>query len=303
MFFERGLGWRPHWSHTNLKRRVPSRRSGIYSTQFSALPSCSWIGWQGLLSGGHGEAARVNHRLPRIEETIPITEWYTSASPGDPPSRRRRIRSTWFEDRESFKDLTKPLPDGWTRHVAPKHATDDELCLYPDRCGEFLFKHSDMPNTDCEYWYYPFPVTNIQESTRGFTPDQTPFIFCETKKTQLWACQSGDKNILNLRNGSKAEIGDLHLHNEQQRQLFPEAIADDELGEPVQLVAIYRSRVYLKPFDKRKQRYTGPQEVVDRYTVLWVKEENGVAYRLASGSVGKDAWEELELEDISLVLG
>ncbi|KAI9787265.1 MAG: hypothetical protein M1816_007679 [Peltula sp. TS41687] len=303
MFFESGLCWRPYWSHVELKRRTSSGRSSIARSSPSALPSWSWIGWQGLLSGGDGEAARINDRSSCIGETIPITQWYTSSSPNDPPSRRRKIRSTWFENRDSFKDLSRPLPVGWTRHKAPQQLEDEEPHLYPDGCGEYIFSHCNMPDKDCEFWYYPFPVADIQESTPTCTPEQTPYVFCETKRAQLWAVQSGDENIVDLQSESCAEIGLLRLHNEQQRKLFPQTTADDPLGKPVELVAICRSRYYQNTWNEERRRYTYPQWTDEHYNVLWIEEKDGVAYRLASGSVEKDAWEELDLEDMSLILG
>lgn len=44
-------------------------------------------------------------------------------------------------------------------------------------------------------------------------------------------------------------------------------------------------------------------DIRETYEVLWVEWEDGVAYRLASGRVAKEAWEEADLEDVSLVLG
>lgn len=305
MYFDLGLCWRPYWNGSELKRRTPLGRSSITRSSPSVLPSWSWIGWQGLLRSGYNEAARINDRLNYIEETIPITQWYTSSSLNDPPSRRRRIRSTWFENRDSFKDLSRPLPVGWTRHKAPQQSKDEKPHLYPDRCGEYIFSHCNMPDKDCEFWYYPFPVADIQESTPTCISEQTPYLFCDTKRTQLWAVQSGDGNILDLRSESCAKIGLLHLHNEQQRKLFPQITADDPLGKPVEIVAICRSRGYgySKTWSEEQLYYTYPLWTKEHYRVLWIEEKDGVAYRLASGSVEKDAWEKLDLEDTSLILG
>ena len=304
-FFDRCLGWCPYWTRIDLKRRTQSNRITVNQLSASALPSWSWIGWQGLVGNYNGEAIRTNDRQTFIDETIPITEWFTSDLSSDPLSRRRRIRSTWFENRDTFKDLTRPLPTGWTRHKAPPQSVEDKSRLYPDGCSEYIFKHCDMPENDREfYYYYPFPVTDIHESTPRFNPKQTAYIFCETKKTHLWAHQAGDNNILELRNEHCTKVGQLHLHNEQQRHLFPKSIASNTLGRPVDLVAIYRSRIYSKIWSKeQKKRYGHPIKIEEKYTILWVEEKDGVSYRLASGTVGREAWEELDLKDISLVLG
>ena len=301
MLFDRQLGWKPQWSHTNLRRRVQSDRPSSSQLSHLGLPSWSWIGWQGMTANGYGEAARINDRQSWIEETIPITKWYTSSSPSGSPLRR--IRSTWFEDRDVFKDMAKPLPVGWTRH---KMLADDsdvgEPRLYPDGCNGYFFEHRNMPDDDCKYWYFPFPVTDIQESTPPFTSDQTSYIFCETKRARLWAHQAGDENLLYICDQAGRKIGSLHLHNQGQLERFPKTVADDSPGMQIELVAIYRSRRYEKTWNEEQERYTYPQIIKESYEVLWVEWVDGVAYRLASGHVGKADWEESDLEDVSLIL-
>lgn len=64
--------------------------------------------------------------------------------------------------------------------------------------------------------------------------------------------------------------------------------ADDAGGILIDLTAIYRSREY--GIDKfwDEDAY-GPQTVDERYWVLWLEWIDGIAYRLAIGSVDKDA--------------
>ncbi|KAI1455344.1 heterokaryon incompatibility protein-domain-containing protein [Annulohypoxylon moriforme] len=316
MFFDRALGWRPCWKQVNLRRRVASERSFDSKLNPSQLPSWSWIGWQGLLTGGYGEAARINNRQNYIEETFPITEWYTAGSPTAAASERRRIRSTWFTDRESYKDFSKPLPPGWTRHDTSTQAPfRGDPFLYPDGCGEYIFKHEAMtdPDTETNAWYYPFPVANISESTPPVHVEQTEYLFCETQRARLWArrLESDDPyqgmNVLQLVDAEETPVGVLHCHNQEQAAGFPEVVEDDEahgempLGKQVELVAIYRSKVYLKIRDE-EMKVKGIK-ASERIAVLWVEWLDGVAYRLASGHVGKEAWSKLPLEDISLTLG
>ena len=174
--------------------------------------------------------------------------------------------------------------------------------LYPDGCNGYVFEHCNMPDDDCKYWYFPFPVTDIQESTPPFTPDQTSYIFCETKRARLWAHQAGDENLLNICDKAGRRIGSLHLHNQRQLKPFPKTVADDTPGMQIELVAIYRSRRYENTWNEEQERYTYPQKVKESYEVLWVEWVDGVAYRLASGHVWKADWEESDLEDVSLIL-
>ena len=309
MLFDRALGWKPYWGHINLRRRAQSDRPDSSRLSHLSLPSWSWIGWQGMVTHGYGEAARINDLDDWIEETTPITEWYTSSSPSGSPLRR--IRSTWFENRDSFKDFTKPLPAGWTRHkVLTNDSSEGEARLYPDGCNGHIFKHRNMPDNDCDSFYFPFPVTDIQESTPPFIPDQTSYIFCETKRARLWAHQAENDeelhelnaNIVKICNKGGRSIGELHLHNEGQLEHFPKTVTNDAPAMPIELVAIYRSRTYAKTFDKEQKRYTYPHTVAESYQVLWVEWVDGVAYRLASGHVGKADWEDSDLEDVSLIL-
>lgn len=306
MFFDRGLGWKPHWSHINLRRRVQSERARGERLPLSALPSWSWIGWQGLTFMSHGEASRINDRSPSIEETTPITQWYTGSSPSG--SQLRKIRSTWFEDRDHYKNFTNPLPQGWTSHRIDAEDEQNAIGprLWPDGCGGQVFKHYNMvgiENDGCDSWYYPFPVTNIEQSTPLFTPEQTPYLFCKTNKCRLWGFQTGDYNVVDLCTASGDRVGSLHLHNQDQLDLFPQKQADDTPGLMVDLVAIYRSKTYHLSWDKEQERYTLPQWTSENYTVLWVEWKEDVAYRLASGSVKKARWEELDLLEVDLVLG
>ncbi|XHG09744.1 hypothetical protein AWENTII_012786 [Aspergillus wentii] len=283
MLFDRALGWKPHWSHTNLRRRRQSKKSSNIQL---ALPSWSWAGWQGMVHTS-AEAANINHRQDTISETIPITEWYTSKSPSDSPLRR--IRSTWYENRDSYKDFTKPLPAGWTRYDVPAdRMAEDQPWLHPDGCGDYFFKYSGMPEEDyCHSWYFPFPVPDIQDCTPPFSPEQTTYLFCKTKKAHIWAKRSGKYNILNLCTRAGDEIGKLHLHNEEQLALFPENVADGEPGTQVELVAIYRLKLYAKTFNMEEEKCTFPLRSWERYEVLWVEWKEGVAYRLAIGHVQK----------------
>lgn len=309
MFFERGLGWSPYWFHTDIRRRIPSERPADKRLSQSELPSWSWIGWQGMVNPfGHGEAARINDRSNWIEETFPITQWYTSNSPSDPPENRRRIRPTWFENRDTYKDMEKPLPPGWSRHDAPATGKfRSEPHLHPDGCGEYIFKHTAMPDRDTgnEAWYYPFPVAAIENSTPPFTPEQTSYLFCNTWGVRLWGQRTGKsrENTAVLYNSFGKAVGSLHLHHKDDLSLFPDTDSEDAPGLPVDLVVLYKSRQYSKTWNAQKETYELPLKKEDMYKVLWVEWKEGIAYRLASGVVWAKEWEKLDPQTVDLVLG
>ncbi|TGO07639.1 hypothetical protein BTUL_0258g00170 [Botrytis tulipae] len=305
MFFERGLGWSPIWTHTNIRRLNFSKRFKKDRPSQAGLPSWSWVSWHGLLNiFAYGEAARINDRQKMIEETIPITKWYTSNSSSDFPENRRRIRSTWFENRDNYKDFAKPLATGWSCHDAPDTGSfRGEPHLYPDGCGKYVFKHVNMPDSDIGSWYYPFPVPDIHNSTPPVTPEQTSYLFCKTWRARLWGRQASGGNIAIIFNSSGEDIGSLHLHNKAALSLFPTINSEEIHGLPVDLIALYKSRVYSKTWNADKKIYDHPFRREDEYKVLWVEWKGGVAYRLASGEVKAEEWEKLDPEKIDLILG
>ncbi|KAI1771684.1 heterokaryon incompatibility protein-domain-containing protein [Hypoxylon cercidicola] len=312
MFFDCALGWRPaflkyvedRWR--NLRRRTPSQRPIDGQLHPSQLPSWSWIGWQGHVD--LDETARVlADQVGIYKETFPITEWYTAESPTASASERRHIRSTWFTDRESYKDPNTPLPPGWTRHERSTQLK--KICVYPDGCGEFIFKHEAIP---AQEWYYPFPVPTISESTPPCMFEQTAYLFCETQRTQLWARREGfglSSNTVRLLDDDNVKVGSLYCHNKLQLEGILYAAEDSErqgevpLGKQVDLIAVSRYKEYTRRYGTRVWGDEIPQATSENIVVLWVEWVDGVAYRLASGEVEKEAWDKLALENISLILG
>ncbi|KAF5672042.1 hypothetical protein FHETE_3914 [Fusarium heterosporum] len=277
MFFDHSLCWRPYFSR-ELERRVLSTRPIEDRFISSDLPSWSWLGWKGSINTCNDTAIRVNKRQSSIEEAFPITEWYASNSPTCPQAKRRRIRSTWYENRDVYKDFTKPMPPGWSRRdVAAQPPPQSEPRLYPEGCDRYVFKHESMPEHNGEplEWFYPFPVHEIQVSTPPSVPEQTQFLFCETVQAQL--------------SGYRLNTGNVDFPDDWEFRLY------DGVGNHVGK---------LHPtWDANKKEYTSQITKQDFYLVLWIEWVNGVAYRLASGKVGTLEWESLNLENISLVLG
>ena len=317
MLFDSALAWQPQWSHTSLRKRKTSGKPSHISFTATDLPTWSWVAWQGMFTFHYGEAVRVNDRQNWIKEVSPITEWYTSSAPSGQP--RRRIRSTWFEQRDRRKDAKQPLPAGWTRLPAP--VTDrfgNEPMLYPDGCGQYLYQHHAMPDDDCDTWYYPFDVPDIQLSTPYFVPEQTRYIFSKTWKASVWSHRAhvgpghSLDHVLTLRKSvNEPGIGVLHLQTDEQLQLWPVPASKDdtemgskaELGRTIEVVAINHCVRYSKTFNEDAERYDHPLVREERVTVLWVEWENEVAYRLACGHINKAAWNSLEPEALDLVLG
>jgi hypothetical protein len=308
MFFEAALSWRPQWDHTNLRRRVPSENPNPGQLQPCILPSWSWAGWEGLVDISQYEAGPANPRAWWIKETIPITTWYACSSPTT--LQKRRIKNSWFETREAYKDFDKPLPPGWTRHTIPE-AVDlgegkDDVLLHPEGCDRYVFRHENMATDDKDHehpWHWPFPVPDIQESTQPFMPEQTSYLYCDTQRARVRAFKADEGNKATLYSSQDKVIGTLRLHNEEQLQRFPSPNDGWAAAIDVELIAICRTRYYSKTFDEQLGSYRRPIKTWEDYTVLWVEWDDGIAYRLGIGQVHKVDWEAMSLEDIPLVLG
>ncbi|KAF4503256.1 heterokaryon incompatibility [Fusarium agapanthi] len=229
---EHSLCWRASGTK-GLQRRIASSRPIESRFEYFHLPSWSWLGCKGSVHDCSQTGIRVGSNYTceeeYVEEAFPITEWYTSSSPTNPREQRRRIRPTWFENREEYKDLSKPMPPGWNRLLAPT----SEPRIYPDGCSKYLFQHESMLQTygRRSEWYYPFPVSEIKESTPPFMPEQTPYLFCETAQARLSGYQQDSDKLYFLwdneaklcdRDRLGKVIGKLHLPNEEMRDRFPE---------------------------------------------------------------------------------
>ncbi|KAL4730852.1 hypothetical protein ACLX1H_002894 [Fusarium chlamydosporum] len=306
MFFEHSLGWRGR----NLRRRVQSGRPAENRFEFSGLPSWSWLSWKGFIAWRNQTAVRI--RSNPIEEAFPITAWYTSEFPSDPPERRRRIQSAWYDKRDGFKDFTKPMPSGWSRReVATGTSSKSEPHPHPDGCDKYVFQHESIS----EYygrpleWYYPFPVDEVKASTPLCMPNQTQYLFCETFQAQLSGYQQvPDRWEYSIQPEAKLcnkygkVIGKLDLNDEDSTNRFPEVIDTANIGLQVDVIAICKLKRYTK-MEREGAMLDLPQTTKDLYLVLWVEWKDGIAYRHASGEVIAEEWEKLDLEKISLILG
>lgn len=332
MLFDCALAWRPNEliRPNPLRRRTPSQRPIDEQLHPSQLPSWSWVGWQGHIEIGRFESAQYNES---IQETIPITKWYTADSPTS--EERRLIESTWFTNRQSYKNPDTPLPPGWTRHELSEQ-DKERLVVHPDGCGEVIFKHEAWPEAE---WLYPFPVSDISDSTPPVVLEQTAYLFCETQQACLRGCRTkGYKGYcvyVELRDDKNGIVGDLDYHNDEQLEGFPVIMGyskwedsedsewedieweDDEedgehyggvpLGKKIDLVAISQYKFYeLDKLGEPGEPGAYPERAMqtsEHIAVLWVEWKDGVAYRLASGKVEKEAWYKLPRKDISLILG
>lgn len=115
------------------------------------------------------------------------------------------------------------------------------------------------------------------------------------EKTEVWA------NDRDLRAG-KSRIGRMWLHHPGQFDEEASGIENGYRGTAfVDVVAISRSTFSGRSDGKDEDGE--PLPLKDRINILWVKWEQGIAYRVASGFVNEEDWNQLDREEIDLVLG
>jgi hypothetical protein len=326
-FFEIGLTWRPY-SYSGLggrvervcrlRRRFPLGYEPL-STIPSEMPSWSWTAWQGGFVFGLHEVVRLDKTrfaLGTFCETSPITEWYAGNEPSSP--NRRKIASDWYADRMNAEDQGKPLPEGWTR-VETRVAFKGHFRGLSKGNGDFLwppieywrpivYRHQSGATDEPTFWYYPFRMPRINDSTPFVVPEQTRYLFCKTWKASVLLCgrsESLDAELWaddsDLREGS-SRIGRVWLHNAEHFEEETNVVAGaGRRTDLIDVVAISRASYRGRCLSFEEDEESGPPK--DRVNVLWVKWTQNIAYRVASGYINEEDWRCLNLEEIDLVLG
>ena len=328
-FFDIGLGWRPYPYHTRYsgdsmieqrcrRRRRPTLDGESYSIAPAAseMPSWSWTAWQGGISIGLNEVAQVVNNPYRVFcETSPITEWFTGGEPSS--SDRRRIKYDWHIDRSNVDNQDQVLSESWTQMEAVKFDRLGSRGMPPESIfwRPIIYQRQGVKTREPTFWYYPFRMPEMNDSIPFEIPEQTRYLFCKTWKASVLLCDRRDRdktressldmelwaNDPELRVG-RSRIGRIWLHNAEQFEEETDAVTNaDGRTASIDVVAISRSsssgRIH------GQEVFGEPWPLKDRINVLWVKWEQGIAYRVASGFVNEEDWVCLELEEVGLVLG
>ncbi|KAI0509252.1 heterokaryon incompatibility protein-domain-containing protein [Xylaria bambusicola] len=286
--FDAALMWRVGGPRRPTRRRIASKKSSTVSL----LPSWSWVGWQtpSLLMAPNENLAMLGLEACR---TIPITQWFTHDSPHS--DSKRPIESKWFSFRKSMEISPASLPSGWWRY---EDGTRDGLpSNVVNKLGynpRYFYCHKEIAGIK---YYLPFPISTNYKDQIPWSPRQTPFISCKTKRGWFKARREGLYDPLNTEfmlssSDGFDDCGRLESHTAIDTLLA--ATASGQLT--VELVAIC-SQILISfhmfmDLDWHKV-----------YGVLWVEWVDGVAYRRGSGVVYKEAWEAHDLEDVDLILG
>ncbi|KAH8673184.1 heterokaryon incompatibility protein-domain-containing protein, partial [Ilyonectria robusta] len=292
--FDSALMWRTSLT-TEMTRREDSGRTNLLDCA-SPLPSWSWISWECFaMAIVTEETFTVGSRGSR---TMPITQWYTHATPDATVKVKRPIQANWFRLAEKFKASGYEVPEGWTReeYEETKHNPGEHKGRDPPHgLGKYIYRPVDVPD---QYFWLPVPKRTVGETAEPFNPPQTPYISCRTWRGWFAAARIpnskfSDNEIAYERHKLEAGLldhqgnycGRLNLHTTDDISLFPEA--DSDVDFKVELVAICR-----------REEIGGE----NRYCVLWVEWVAGVAYRKASGTVNEHTWDKHGVEEVDLIL-
>jgi hypothetical protein len=113
---------------------------------------------------------------------------------------------------------------------------------------------------------------------------------------------STNRLAVSLGDGSGRWAGALQLHDSGEN-------GENLVGSSLELISISEGFAYnARTWGHYLVEWSWPERPKEGlkysfYNVLWIKWEDGIAYRKGVGRVEKDAWESLELETIEVTLG
>lgn len=208
---------------------------------------------------------------------------------------------------DTTKDDTKrddeEVEDGATEEDAAKNdiynKSQDTVIATP-----YYYSHDSAPGI--KFWH-PVPIS-VGLEERVTNPIHGRLLCASTRRGRLWVttARSGspveveveDPNVDGLLVDIEGKIvGILWISDTEDRQLVVRYERQpNEAGYPCELVAISKGNVFACPLEPEKETFIF-------YNVLWIKWEDGIAYRRGVGRVKRKIWESMELEDVDLVLG
>jgi hypothetical protein len=310
LYFDVALLWLPE--KPGAKRKKSSGKSSSMAAP-AHLPSWSWMGWDMDLEFKLKQVWKQQCFEAHRESgnyIVPILNWFTMRTPDSRPEDRRRIRSEWFDYKCRSRVPGKPLPSGWSRHQTILDADGKERAkdrIRQSESGQPYFTHDAFPERQ---FLYPLPIPPPNSSRT--MPEQTPYLYTMTSSISLFADgkrKESFNNTTNIRTSDERWVGILSVHSDEE---FAEMGYAPAPGTEIDLVAISRgfcwgsarSEMLLGEYEP-KGITLGETDTYDYWIVLYVKWENGVAYRRGLGYVLSDVWEkETEgKEPIELILG
>jgi hypothetical protein len=310
MFFDVALLWQ---AGEDLKRRSSSVASATTLPE-SLLPSWSWMGWHGERKDRSwscaNEFVKMNYlgdyKMTNVR-TIKILDWYTGSADAS-RQQWRKIPVTWRKYAHLFNNDTDSVPPGWTRHAFdPRTLSDAEKQGAPDKLSvTTIYKH-DSDEISEFWWSVP---TAGEHAAENVLPPQTDFLFFTTSRAWFYCARDVKKWRLgaSLRDKDGRWVGYMNFHDQDALDALPKFDAASFTGHLLEVVAISRGyalhRVSCDGLDELTLgEYPKVSDRYEYYNLLWIKWENGVAYRHGLGRVLKSIWESQGLETVEVVLG
>ncbi|KAI3397266.1 hypothetical protein diail_11065 [Diaporthe ilicicola] len=317
------------WTHAEGARR----RSASSGSSQSPIPSWTWAGWIGQTRMEIWPSATYikdpyEPRNPWFRRflTIPMLEWSyrTDRDSSGLPIPRQNSAHIYRQD---FMGKAQGLPRGWkyeresfgptTRYEYKKrnHPGTSWALTTP-----YFYSHEAAPGV--KFWH-PVPISSDQPTGASFSSINGRLLSAKTQGGRLWVAHASDGidvvKHLTLQGGrhrmairlfgadvnvetvvvdkERKVVGDLYIDDHDDRNLVKSYVRKPgEAGYTCELVAISKGNDFTDPMEPAKETFTF-------YNVLWIKWEDGIAYRRGVGRVEKETWESMELQDVDLVLG
>ncbi|KAF2092949.1 HET-domain-containing protein [Rhizodiscina lignyota] len=296
MFFDAALLWQPYSSLTRRKHYEES------STPDTALPSWSWIGWQGNL---HSESW-----LACFDYAIQVNNWSGAIVPS---STRSTVTWSWStstngpaqpvivsadEFRKKYSDRHEPLPEGWS------HSGDNHFLWHnPDKFEPFQYS---LPNN---YQPFKYPIPMMDSNSQLSPSIRAGFLHCRTRCTIL---KVGNllRDIPSVRHGCvtailvrgdavNTSVGYLRLNED------PDA-AETQVGDVCELIELSSGEQENGLRHAQTLDWEGGKSFLDMesfFNVMWIEWKDNVAYRKAVGRVRESVWRDVETEEVDITLG
>lgn len=310
----------------NYIKSVSEIHHGYNRSRLLVIPTLNWH----LRTSPNPDTASPPVRIPFQNEWYQWKCQYMGQSENLPPGWKFHQQPEPDQEHvDALRQLQTPLyspanksdlqipnsPNEWT---TPYHYTHESLpdkikFWHPVPLGNLNQSHQPPPNPPTpRYKYLSTQTQKARLSIARPRPNKTFLRHASTKSyEQIFPITSGIglNTTTVLLNDHDQEIGTISIDQRQDSEQFmPEGInfreepyaqvKIDDVGPvvPADIVAISRGIGFPAPYGMGHETYTF-------YNVLWVRWVDGVAYRRGIGHVGREAWEGLVKEDISLVLG
>ncbi|KAJ3548933.1 hypothetical protein NM208_g754 [Fusarium decemcellulare] len=307
-FFDFALLWR--FLPTPLSRRRGTRKEAV------CPPSWTWAGWSGQINGCSwssrtyikNEKFRWDRSYWEAFQVMPLLTWSTKETK-ESPSIPIPFQNEYHDYKARFMGAEHDLPPGWKLQEPDCQVTATELLTY------YYYEHDSHPGI--KFWY-PVPIGSADAGEEHKHIQYGRYLCANTHRARIWGAKPrfdkskvGMKSVESelevpipmfgidlavsvvLRNAEGEDVGELCVDMRGDLEPFWN---DDQPPISIELVALSRGLHFLHP-------QPAEMETWSFYNVLWVEWEDGITYRKGVGRVRRSAWEGLEKEEISLILG